>query len=909
MNALIRLYPGDAFAEFVGSVVVQITVLILLAALIARTVARRSAAARHCVWLCALAGSLLTPLAAGIVHRTGLRLVAVPVLNDRVATLPVAEDRPSVAGERKVIGEIEAPVRSVRIQPNGVAAGLPVGHSPAEPSLLPPDEGSHGVFADYLRAALALAIVVWLIGVVLGMLRLLHGWVTLVILRRGVEPLESDRLRDVLVDVREALGVASLPRIAGSQAVSSPVAAGVFRPLVLLPAGLAVALDRVQLRDVLVHECAHVMRRDHLIGLAQCVAGVILWPHPLVHYLNRQLARSREEICDNYVLRRASRTAYARTLLELSERLTPVPARISAFGILQPKWRLEDRVRGLLDGKRELVTRLRTRSVALVAVVFALTLVFVAGTRLVSADAPVDSTEKSQPKEIGTKESQQKSQAAVNQAIAQLKDPDAEVRRHAAKLLGELSPAAAVAIPSLIEALADEGPHVGREARLSLAKIGLPALPALTAALKHEDKTVRWWAAQALEELGPDAQSAIPALIASLGDTERPVNNSASTLAAIGTMTIPPLLDVLKNPASSPMARTGAAGALGAIGPRASVAVPDLIEALKDRRIPNAAQTARDWYPVCFAAAAALGAIGPDAKAAVPALIELLRDANPRGHQVAADAIGNIGPEAAMAVPALVPILRDKDQETATRAAMALGAIGPAARDSVPALIEHLARLDSESNDPYRERVIGALAGIGSESAPALVQAYRVADTDHKPRIIKALGAIGAQSDQVLPTLIAALDDRDSAVRLAALDAISPWSQLFSPYGVSPLGNYREAAVPAITKVLKDRDAEVREHAAGALFAVGPPAQAAVPALIEALADRNARVRREAAWALFAIGPQAKAAAPALREASRDADKEVRTAAAKALSKVQSNVADTDSGQRFLERLREGGFR
>jgi HEAT repeat protein len=59
--------------------------------------------------------------------------------------------------------------------------------------------------------------------------------------------------------------------------------------------------------------------------------------------------------------------------------------------------------------------------------------------------------------------------------------------------------------------------------------------------------------------------------------------------------------------------RSGAASVLGEIGPAAKDAVPDLIEALKDR----------DMRPI---AVGALGRIGPAAKDAVPALIEALKD-------------------------------------------------------------------------------------------------------------------------------------------------------------------------------------------------------------------------------------------------------------------------------------------
>ena len=58
------------------------------------------------------------------------------------------------------------------------------------------------------------------------------------------------------------LGVAALPPVVTSPKVRAPVAAGLLRPWIILPMGLAESLASDSLRDVLVHECAHVVRLD-----------------------------------------------------------------------------------------------------------------------------------------------------------------------------------------------------------------------------------------------------------------------------------------------------------------------------------------------------------------------------------------------------------------------------------------------------------------------------------------------------------------------------------------------------------------------------------------------------------------------------------------------------------------------
>ena len=167
------------------------------------------------------------------------------------------------------------------------------------------------------------------------------------------------------------------------RALPGPVTAGVFRPAVVLPRGLADRLDPAGLRDVLVHEVAHAVRRDGLVGLLQRVAALAFWPHPLVHRLNRRLSRAREEACDDVVLGLGDPARYARTLLHLAETLGPARPG-AAVGLFEADWRLEDRVSRLLDPSRPSTTRPNRRMTLAAAFALATSAVAVAAVRPVS---------------------------------------------------------------------------------------------------------------------------------------------------------------------------------------------------------------------------------------------------------------------------------------------------------------------------------------------------------------------------------------------------------------------------------------------------------------------------------------------------------------------------------------------
>ena len=173
-----------------------------------------------------------------------------------------------------------------------------------------------------------------------------------------------------------------LPPVFTSAAIEGPVVVGLLHPRVILPDGLAESLASDPLRDILIHECAHIIRRDAWVGLLQRVAGAFFWPHPLVRYANGQLTRAREEVCDNHVLRCGNRHDYARTLLDLTERYLPSSADRPGLGLIGTRWTLADRVAGLLDSRRFPMTRTTIRMKIAVCLSLGVTALASAGFRL-----------------------------------------------------------------------------------------------------------------------------------------------------------------------------------------------------------------------------------------------------------------------------------------------------------------------------------------------------------------------------------------------------------------------------------------------------------------------------------------------------------------------------------------------
>ncbi|MEO6075431.1 MAG: TonB family protein [Dokdonella sp.] len=124
-------------------------------------------------------------------------------------------------------------------------------------------------------------------------------------------------------------------RVLVSDLIDTPTLFGWMRPVILLPTAVALNFPRQQLELILAHELSHLRRYDHYINLVQTVVETLLFYHPVVHWIGRDVRHEREVCCDQLVLgddRQAS-TDYVRTLAALQElRLQTSPLVLAASG-------------------------------------------------------------------------------------------------------------------------------------------------------------------------------------------------------------------------------------------------------------------------------------------------------------------------------------------------------------------------------------------------------------------------------------------------------------------------------------------------------------------------------------------------------------------------------------------------
>jgi beta-lactamase regulating signal transducer with metallopeptidase domain len=283
----------------------------------ARLLHRAPAAVRHIAWLTAIVGVLLVPL---FNRYTPVPVRVLPASATMIASpaLPPSADPSTVDASR----EMPLPLTSVASTKTRVVA-------------------------QRRWSGLQIAFAIWAIGALMFLARFALGVLAVRRLTQRSRRIESGAWIAALEQATTQLGLRSMPRLVMSDEVDMAFTFDALTPTIVLPTSAEEWLpDRS--RSVLLHELAHIRRRD-LVGHALAgFACAINWFNPVVWLAARQLRVESELASDEVVLRAGVRpSAYAQHLLDM---VTSVSRRAPhvALAMARPK-EFEGRLVAILD--------------------------------------------------------------------------------------------------------------------------------------------------------------------------------------------------------------------------------------------------------------------------------------------------------------------------------------------------------------------------------------------------------------------------------------------------------------------------------------------------------------------------------------------------------------------------------
>jgi len=313
----------NAILEAVLNSLWQAAGVALAAWLVLRLMPRINAATRYAVWWAVLA-----------------LVVVLPVVKRDADHRPAAAFRSEVApGKAARSAGRPAPVDAVC-----VSCGLPAGNLPHAPVELDAGRWPVAVWALWtLAGCLLLARVVWS-----------YGYLRSV--KRRARPADGE-LRMTFDAWLLSCRIRRPVRLLVSSQVGSPMAVGFLHPAVILPEPILDDFTQADLDHVLLHELAHVARRDDWTNLAARLASAALALHPVAAWVLHWMDREREIACDDWVVANTGAArSYAASLTRLFE-LCQTRRTLLASGMAGDASQLGNRVEMLLHRGREFTPR------------------------------------------------------------------------------------------------------------------------------------------------------------------------------------------------------------------------------------------------------------------------------------------------------------------------------------------------------------------------------------------------------------------------------------------------------------------------------------------------------------------------------------------------------------------------
>jgi HEAT repeat protein len=515
-----------------------------------------------------------------------------------------------------------------------------------------------------------------------------------------------------------------------------------------------------------------------------------------------------------------------------------------------------------------------------------------------------------------------------------LHDSSPAVRQNALAALDQIGCELEPVTPQIVECLEDVEPTIRDRARLILAKIGRASEPAVVAALSRSNPEARRLGLLLLPHVGlsPEAvpivrdclkdadprsrQAALAALVSVHEESSAEVvealhdENLQVTAQAVealarhledGESAIPRLAELLSR---QPSLRLSALRALGAFGPRAAAALPQVEERLDDPESVVRIEAIQAWIRlrperetavsklakiaasdedgvVRIAAAGAQFDLGAQPAEVLPPLIQLLHSPTLTEAEAAANTLGEISCEAAQSqVPALLIRLEAENLDSRRSAAAALAGLGSEARQAIPALCRALTDPDEIVID-HASRALGRLGREAKSAVPGLVARLRDKRYLRKSggAVIEALGEMGADAQTAIPALV---------------EIVGGANPMFSASGgcdhrdkvlvtLTKIGVATDDALSAVEAVLEDPSTVVRYAAIGTLGRLDPSSDNRAHLLGLRLKDVHPYIRARAALEFANLPILPNEAVKGLIEVLGDSDPYARTAAALAL--------------------------
>jgi beta-lactamase regulating signal transducer with metallopeptidase domain len=283
----------------------------------------------------------------------------------------------------------------------------------------------------------------------------------------------SDFWNDRIQQLANSIAIKQSIGLLESGLAKVPMVIGNLKPVILIPIGLLTALTTEEVEAILVHELAHIKRRDYLVNLLQSLMEIVFFFNPAVLWISQLIKAERENCCDDLALAQSSnKVNYIRALVSCEEYQHSVPA--YAMGFPGGKSSLLDRVKRIAGNRNHSLNLFEKTVLAICLVVSGLCM---------SAYAEKENIKRVAHAVVKAIQHVKEETAPAQTAIIAKKDP---------AIQPSASPVLSAQMPSLHDAVTIQRPDTDTVARIKLTKQNtLKSLGRLNAPLGNSDSTTR----------------------------------------------------------------------------------------------------------------------------------------------------------------------------------------------------------------------------------------------------------------------------------------------------------------------------------------------------------------------------------------------------------------------------------
>ena len=297
---------AESFFPYLLDVAIKSSVLMILVGLCIRFFAHNHPALRALLWSQTFVALLIVPLSS--FYLPALQVPVLPKVSAPIIDAPVLQ------------GEFDGPVFRV---PNTSEADDPFVSPPLPPNPIPQSSHKSSSVSHFFQniSYHTVLLSVYIGGVFIATILLGMGFWRVHRLRRSVHHFGGADVLSRLDAWCVHLGVSDRVDIGISDCISVPTVVGIWHPLIIVPKPVAENGSDADWDGILVHELAHIKRRDAHWNLLSILVSVLYWYQPFVYWARRDLDNAREYACDDWAVHTLGDSeSYAQTLMEVTAR-------------------------------------------------------------------------------------------------------------------------------------------------------------------------------------------------------------------------------------------------------------------------------------------------------------------------------------------------------------------------------------------------------------------------------------------------------------------------------------------------------------------------------------------------------------------------------------------------------------